>query len=116
MGDRVSAVCTALPLHRRVTRDNVVKPVALAAYARFLPGEWAHLPKLGFPTPERAWLTGVLRDWMADHLGDGSIGRTVLGQTMAELDIESHHQLMWTLASLEEFLRVFEIERPSFED
>ena len=81
------------------------KPVLKMVGARYYPREWMDAPKLGFPTPTIAWLKGPLRSWMKERTGPTSWGRAMFGdQTIDELTPDRDFELLWTLASMEEFL------------
>ena len=104
-----------LPTHRMSTKESGAKPILRMAYARFFPAEWAEQRKLAFPTPHVEWMGGCLKPWLDDRLGPDSFGGRALGATMDELELERDHQLLWTLACMEEFVRAFDLEPPEFD-
>ncbi|MEC9347306.1 MAG: asparagine synthase (glutamine-hydrolyzing) [Pseudomonadota bacterium] len=80
---------------------------------RMLPPEILNRPKVGFRVPVNEWFRTSMRDWVADHLtGAGSRSRDFYAP--AELarilddhnrGRQNHEKLIWTLISLELFLR-----------
>ena len=74
-----------------------------------------HLPKLGFITPTVDWMSSCWKAWLDDRLSCDCFGRRALGDTIDELELEKGHQLIWTLAYIEEFIRAFDVEPPVFE-
>jgi asparagine synthase (glutamine-hydrolysing) len=87
------------------TRDGDTKPVLKELAARYYPREWVMAPKLGFPTPKRAWMEGPLAPWVEEHLKPGCFSRKLLGDpTVDGLSVDKDFELIWTLVNLEEFL------------
>jgi hypothetical protein len=101
-----------LPPARRVRADGITKPLVREAFARYLPREWAHRPKLGFVTPGREMMQGPLASWVSERVGPGTVADVCLGPTVGELTLEADYQLLWTLATVEEYRRVVDLELP----
>lgn len=93
--------------------DGWTKYIARKAFNGKMPNEitWRR-DKLGFPTPEKAWLTGPLRDWgtsmlkSADFLAD--LG--VLPQVINSYDSLANDFSLWRLINMECWAQVFNVQ------
>lgn len=80
---------------------------------RILPREILDRPKVGFRVPVNEWFRTTMRDWVRDHL-TGADSRSAVFYEGAELarilddheqGRQNHEKLIWTLVTLELFLR-----------
>jgi len=91
------------------------KTVLRAAMSKYLPQEILQRKKVGFRVPFGEWFRGPQRDLVQDLLiGEGSsvariCNRTRLRSLVAEhmSGQQNHERIIWSLASLEIFLRTF---------
>jgi len=82
------------------------KPSLRALCAELLGGDVAAWPKLGFPTPEMAWMEAPLREPLAASLADGSpLAEVVDHKALRALPRRTNHQLLWTMMTLDGVLR-----------
>ena len=82
------------------------KPSLRALCAELLGGDVAAWPKLGFPTPEMAWMEAPLREPLAASLADDSpLTEIVDHNALRALLLHTDHQLLWTMMTLDGVLR-----------
>ena len=84
---------------------------------RILPREILDRPKVGFRVPVNEWFRTTMRDWVRDHL-TGADSRSAVFYEPAELarilddheqGRQNHEKLIWTLVTLELFLRRYSL-------
>jgi asparagine synthetase B (glutamine-hydrolysing) len=82
------------------------KPALRALCAELLGDDVAAWPKLGFPTPELAWMEAPLRQPLAASLADDSpLAEVVDHKALRSLPRRTNHQLLWTMMTLDGVLR-----------
>lgn len=112
LGRHTLGLAQRLPRAMKRASEGFSKPLLRAVSDRYFPGAWAREPKLGFPTPTRRWMAGPLAPWLAERLGAGTWPRHAVGSTLDRLRLETDHEVLWTLAAVEELLRVLDAEPP----
>jgi len=66
-------------------------------------GQWT---KLGFPSPEREWMTGPLAGYLQECMAEDAMIGALFGRGAARrIDIRRDHQTLWTLMTLETVLK-----------
>jgi asparagine synthase (glutamine-hydrolysing) len=106
LGADVVRLATALPPHAKA-RDGLGKPILRALCARYVSDEVAGWPKLGFKTPDRAWIMGPVSQ-RAGALFDAqdTALESVLGApALAALRALDDHEARWLVVTLELTLR-----------
>jgi asparagine synthase (glutamine-hydrolysing) len=86
-------------------RDGHVKPVLRTLAARYLDRDFVFTPKMGFPTPFRAWLAGPLAP-RVEALGDpvSHVARAFGPRVARGLRFPEDYETIWNLMCLEELL------------
>lgn len=114
MDHELAALVASLPDTCRL-RGRRDKWVLREAMRPILPAHLLERPKVGFRVPVNEWFRTTMRDWLREHLtGPQSISRDFYVRHELERVLESHiagqhnhEKLLWTLISLELFLRRF---------
>jgi len=82
------------------------KPSLRALCAQLLGDDVAAWPKLGFPTPELAWMEAPLRESLSACLAaDSPLAALVDQEALRALPRHENHQLLWTMMTLDGVLR-----------
>jgi len=108
---RLAEFLAALPADYKI-HNGWTKYIARHAFAGKLPdGITWRRDKMGFPTPEKTWFTGSLRDWATDVIKDA----TFLPELGVRPDIINNYEhlaqdsSLWRLINMELWARVFEV-------
>jgi hypothetical protein len=101
-------IATGLPTALKFDPElGGTKPTLRAVCTELVGGDVADWSKMGFPSPERAWMLGPLRPVFERALSDDAlVGRLFDPAGIRSLPLERNHQTLWTLMTLEEALRV----------
>lgn len=114
MDHELAEVVSRLPDDCRI-RGSEDKWLLRQGMKRILPAEILERPKVGFRVPVNDWFRTSMRDWVHDHLtGPDSLSRDLYDRGELERTLgdhnrgrQNHEKLIWTLVSLELFLRRF---------
>ncbi len=109
---RLAEFLAALPADYKI-HNGWTKYIARCAFAGKLPDEitWRR-DKMGFPTPEKVWLTGPLREWGMSILRNA----TFLPELGVRPDIIDNYDFLardftlWRLINMELWARVFRVQ------
>ncbi len=100
-------VASSLPVEQRF--DPVKgkgKPVLIKLCAELVGEEVANWPKIGFPTPELAWMEGPLLDRLTASLADDApLAKYMDVAALRALPRGPNQQTLWTVMTLDEVLR-----------
>jgi asparagine synthetase B (glutamine-hydrolysing) len=105
------ALAQGMPPHARWDPESRLgKPTLRALCAQLLGDDVAAWPKLGFPTPELAWMKGPLSGALSASLAaDSPLASLVDHQALRKLPSDDNHQLLWTMMTLDGVLRRFPV-------
>jgi asparagine synthase (glutamine-hydrolysing) len=103
----ISRMAATWPLPLRYDLPNArSKPVLREVCAQLVGRDVAEWPKLGFPSPETAWLEGPLRERIDTALAPNSrISRVVDVDALRTLPVGAHRQAIWTALTLHDCWR-----------
>ena len=109
------------PLHDRAVMDvartvppdslydsatGTSKPVLRLLCSELVGADVGAWPKIGFPSPEREWMAGPLRDELDWCLSPQSSLASLLDlRALRELPLDTNHQTLWTVMTLAGVLR-----------
>jgi asparagine synthase (glutamine-hydrolysing) len=115
MDDRLASTIARLDDSNR-TRFGGQKRVLRQAFRDILPREILHRPKVGFRVPINEWFRGRMKDYVFDHLGNGSLMRHLYQPAAVDRILQdhmsgraNHERLLWTLINLELFQREYKL-------
>lgn len=109
---RLAEYLAALPADYKI-HNGWTKHIARSAFAGKLPDEitWRR-DKMGFPTPEKNWFTGPLRDWATEILRNPTIlpELGVKANIIDDYDCLAQDFSLWRLINMELWSKVFRVE------
>ncbi|MDF1720090.1 MAG: asparagine synthase (glutamine-hydrolyzing) [Minwuia sp.] len=116
MDHELAELVARLPDNCRI-RGRQDKWLLRQGMRRILPAEILDRPKVGFRVPVNDWFRTTMRDWVHDHLtGTDSRSRDLydsgeLSRILGDHNRgrQNHEKLIWTLVTLELFLRRYDL-------